>query len=289
MNSGLSREELLKEHEELIRKVDDLSGKLYRVNNKLKESETLKGHFISNITNEIVNPFASILIQSENIQKLKADEMGKARMMASMIYDEAFNLDFQLKNIFAAAAIEAGKDELKPVTVNLNRLFERNIRLFRKQINSKQLDFELTLDSGNDKADFDTFISDEEKLDLAVKNLLDNAIKYSFEKGRIKIGLSMCENTFTFTIEDNGKGIPGDKKQEIFDRFGQLDKNIHSMNPGHGLGLSIVISYVHSLDGNLKFEDRVQGTSITVNIPALDKNEDWGDLDTFLIDPEQTF
>ena len=286
---GLSNEDLLKEHEALSRKVEELSGKLYRVNNKLKESEALKGHFISNITNEIINPFSSILVIAENMQKLKNGQMDEAKMMSSMIYDEAFHLDFQLKNIFAAAAIEAGKDDLKPTTVNLNSLFEKSILFFKKQINSKEISINLKQEQKNE-GDYTFFVTDEDKLALIIKNLLDNAIKFSFEKGQIDISMLLDENGLTFSVRDYGKGIPTEKTQAIFDRFLQLDERINSINSGHGLGLSIVNSYVLYLNGYLEIEEQNgAGVCMKVSISELEKDEVWDELDQFIIDPDEKF
>lgn len=284
--SELSKDDLLKEHEFLLRKVDELTGKLYHVNNKLKESEALKGHFISNITNEVINPFSSILVLAENLQQLGDNEMARAKTMASMIYDEAFHLDFQLKNIFVAAAIEAGKDDLKPVRVNLKHLFGNVIRSFKKQIDSKEITIKLDVVDEND--DLISFVTDKDKLKLIVENLLDNAIKFSLKNGKIELRLSMEKRMFTFSVRDFGKGIPADKKQIIFDRFLQLDERISSVNTGHGLGLAIVNSQVYSLNGKLRLEElKGDGACFTVTIPGLEENEDWDDLDQFLIDPDK--
>lgn len=282
--------ELLEERSILLSKNNELSAKLYRVNNKLKESEALKGHFISNITNEIINPFSSILVLAENLQKLEAGSMDKAKEMASMISDEALHLDFQLKNIFAAASIEAGKDDLKPVTVNLINLFGKTVSYFQKQIDNKLLSVDLFYDDSNIASDFDMFIADEAKLELVVLNLLDNAIKFSPKKAQIDIALTMKNEQFSFAIHDYGKGIPDEKKQAIFDRFQRLDDRINSINTGHGLGLSIVNSYVQFMSGQLKLDqERTDGVTFTVYLKPLERNNEWDDLNDFLINPDEKF
>ncbi|MBO4373189.1 MAG: hypothetical protein J5826_09675, partial [Bacteroidales bacterium] len=80
---------------------------LLELNKKLSESESMKSHFISNITKEIINPFASILGLAKSITECADESPEKMKRMAAMIHREAFNLDFQFKNIFAAAEIEA--------------------------------------------------------------------------------------------------------------------------------------------------------------------------------------
>ncbi|HRW63836.1 MAG TPA: hypothetical protein P5132_10120, partial [Bacteroidales bacterium] len=79
-----------------LEEVQELNEELKKANNKLEESEALKSHFISNITNEIINPFASILALSKNILSVEKENWKKVISMVSLIYSEAFNLDFQL-------------------------------------------------------------------------------------------------------------------------------------------------------------------------------------------------
>lgn len=286
----LSKEELRKEYNDLQKRYDELAANLYRVNNKLKESEALKGHFISNITNEIINPFSSILLLAENMQHLKDDEITKSKEMAALIYNDAFHLDFQLKNIFAAAAIEAGKDGLKPVSVDLKQLLRKVIRFFERNIQSKDVSINLVFDDKDNSELFSSFITDEEKLELILKNLLDNAIKFSSEKGQIDVTVSVAAEGCSISVFDQGKGIPKEKMQEIFDRFKQLNDRIDSVNTGHGLGLSIVHSYIQFLNGDMKLvENDGGGTGVIFTIPQLRKDDDWEKLDDFLIDPDQKF
>lgn len=274
---------------ELLKKADELSDKLFRVNQKLKESEALKGHFISNITNEIVNPFASILVIAESMQQLKEGQIDKAKEMASLIYEEAFHLDFQLKNIFAAASIEAGIDDLKPVDVNLVKLVEKSVTYFQSQIVQKQIEVNLTLQD-KEEGELTNFFTDEEKLALIVKNLLDNAIKFSHENGTVEINLERKDDILHFSVRDYGKGIPIEKRKAIFDRFKQLDERINSMNTGHGLGLSIIKSYLDSLNGEIQLMDlEGEGTCFDIRLKEMDKEDDWDDMDQFLIGPKENF
>src|SRR5215203_4783690 len=84
--------QITKENLELKKQVEIL-------NMKLQFSESLKSNFISNIRNEIINPFSGILGLSKSIQFLNVTDLDKIKTMASLIHLEAFNLDFQLKNI----------------------------------------------------------------------------------------------------------------------------------------------------------------------------------------------
>ena len=272
--------DLKKENEELVRG-------LYKVNEKLRDSEKLKGHFISNITNEIVNPFASVLALAENIKKLKEDEMAYAYRLADLIYEEAFHLYFQLKNIFAAALIEAGKEEPKLTQININELITSVSKYFYTQLKKKNIDLSVSCTNKTVSDAPILFMSDKEKLDMIIKNLISNAIKYSPENSVINLDFVFGNGTLSIEVSDRGKGINQDDRRIIFDRFKQLDEKINSINTGHGLGLSIVQAYSELLSGKVSLNDNYEGgIRILVTIPESSGTEDWDDLEDFLLDSE---
>ena len=99
-----------------------LNDELRAVNKKLEESEALKSHFISNITNEIINPFTSILGLSRAILSVDKESWKKVVSMVALIHSEAFSLDFQFRNIFFAAKVEAGEEVPEVVSVDIQAL-----------------------------------------------------------------------------------------------------------------------------------------------------------------------
>ncbi|MFP4048152.1 MAG: hypothetical protein ACLFT4_10400, partial [Bacteroidales bacterium] len=105
MKEELTDQELINElkkrfeqNKRSLQEVKQLNDQLKRVNKKLEDSEALKSHFISNITNEIINPFSSIIGLARNIMSLGKADWKQVKSMVSMIYYEAFNLNFQLRN-----------------------------------------------------------------------------------------------------------------------------------------------------------------------------------------------
>lgn len=268
---------------------EQLTSELFEVNQRLKESETFKSHFISNVTNEILNPFSSILALSENIRNLGKADMDQAKKMAGLIHQEAFQLDFQLKNIFAAAMIESGLDDLMPVSVNLIDLVRQAIRFFDCETERKQLEIDLTIESHDQKL-LKAFVTDEPKLELIVKNLLSNAIKFSPQKGKIQVLAGMKNQKFILKICDFGKGIPQEEYKIIFNRFKQLDQSIHSFNTGQGLGLSVVKAYLLAFNGNIELENPEKGgLKVTIELPELSIPDEYDDLDNFLLNNEEKF
>lgn len=248
-----------------LRKLEKLTTELKDVNHKLAESEALKSHFISNITNEIVNPFTSIVILSKNILSIKEGQWERVMKMANLIYTEAFNLDFQLKNIFAAAEIEAGELFMEVSNITIDTLIEAVIESFITESEKKKLTFEF-IKIGNETEEL-RFKTDSEKLRLILSNLVENAVKYS-KNGKIIIKREVHDGVLTVSVQDFGIGISENNKQIIFDRFKRLDTGINSINRGHGLGLSINKALLDFVDGEIIIESKKNvGSTFTIHVP----------------------
>lgn len=238
------------------------------LNKKLEDSEKLKSHFISNITNEIINPFSSIIGLSKNILSVDKENWKKVFSMVAMIHSEAFSLDFQLKNIFAAAKIEAG--EIYPETgkVDIQNVIISVMDSLRVEAQKKKVGFNLVLNPESIAEGLISFNTDPEKLKLVLSNLINNAIKFSFEESTISIIVSRTNGELVISVTNKGVEISEEYKQFIFDRFQRAQSEITSLNRGHGLGLSIIKSILDLLGGDIKFtSDKESGTVFIINIP----------------------
>ena len=285
----LSDEELLleldrrfKECKKMLDEQKELSRELFMANKKLMESEALKTHFISSITNEIINPFSSVLGLSRNILLLKNGDLEKARNMARLIHSEAFCLDFQFRNIFAAAKIEAGELFVESAGADIADLVNSVVDAFSHEAGKKKISISVNYDLP--VAEFNT---DSEKLKLLISNLLSNAIKFNTEEGSVSIKISKSGNYLFFTIEDTGIGIIEKNLEVIYDRFVRIDDRINSLNMGHGLGLSIVKSFVELLNGKIEVNSIPgKGSRFELRIPeshditSIYKVQDENDLIT---------
>lgn len=107
-------------------------------------------------------------------------------------------------------------------------------------------------------------VSDPVKLGMIVRNLVQNAIKFTPE-GEVRVGLAVEDGTLACVVEDTGIGIPDGDRERIFDAFGQVDA---AASRGLGLGLYIVRRLVEALDGTVEVESRVGvGSRFTVRVP----------------------
>ena len=248
--------------------VKHLSYELQTITQRFKESESMKSHFISNISNEIVNPFTSILGLSKSILSVQKNDWKKVVSMVALIHSEAFNLDFQLRNIFVAAKIEAGEITPNISKVSIRTLVQAIIDSFNLVARKMgiEIDFQFNIEHGFGKNFY--FKTDQEKLKLILSNLLNNALKYSYKDSKVIIKVWVDEDLLSISIQDFGTGISEKHQQIIFERFKRLDTGINSINRGHGLGLSITKALLDVLGGNIDIvSTKGEGSTFTINIP----------------------
>jgi len=255
-----------------------LTAELNEVNEKLITSEKLKSNFLSNIRNEINNPIASILELSKNIAQ---GEISQEMMssFAKLIYSEAFDLDFQLRNIFLSAEVEAGESPLTVISVKIQHLLGNIIQQFSHRIEKKGIKVEWS----NSIDENQIFKTDSEKLHLIISNLITNAIQFNHENGSIKIESQITDNVLNIKVSDSGIGINQDEQDKIYDRFYQIESGSIKTYGGHGLGLSITKALVDILEGKISLKSQLgEGSEFLIQLPNLESES--ADDDTFSSD-----
>lgn len=271
-----------------------VSRRLEEVNKKLQISEQVKSNFVSHMKNEINNPLSCILGLAQQLRSHDADRETVVSV-AHAIFAEAFSLDFQLRNIFAAAELEDGATLLQLSTVDGHSLIVRIVNDFAHLIQAKALDVyflgkKLVLgaaplpEQGKEKIFFQ---SDADKLELVLQNLLSNAVEFNHEGGRIDLDMCVVEDRLVVSVTDTGVGLDVDQLERIFDRFTQLESGIRKSHKGHGLGLSITKAVVDMMEGSVLVNAKPgEGCTVTLSIPFVETDSD---ADTFSVDGNEFF
>jgi signal transduction histidine kinase len=269
-------EEVKRRFEDNNRSLHDLrvmTKKLEDVNRKLQESESLKSNFLANIRNEINNPLMSILGLSEELTSTTPSDIEEVTKLAEIIYSEAFELDLQLRNIFAAADLEAGETVHSIARVNIDKLLGSTIETFIRRADEKKIKVSYEpMDKAGDDPHFNT---DSEKLHIIMSNLVDNAIKFNQEGGLVELTAWIDNEQLNITVKDSGIGINESELGVIFDRFKQLDSGLSKSHKGHGIGLSVTKALIELLNGTIA-ADNVdgKGSIFRVAIPASESDTD---------------
>lgn len=246
-----------------------VTKKVEALNQKLLDSEKVKSQFLSNIRNEINNPLTAVLSMCELLLSPgNSLDQKDLRSAFSMMHRESFKLNFQLRNIFIAAELEAGEAQLSPAEVDVIPFFATVIDSFRQTAAEKGIVIRFNPDE-NVKASAG-FHTDAEKLERVIANLVSNAIEFSPAGFPVEVGASFDEGNLSISVSDSGPGIDEEEQLLIFERFRQLNTGPTKEHAGHGLGLSIVKALVEFLSGKLRVASRKgAGSVFSFVIPPL--------------------
>ena len=265
-----------------------VNRKLLEMNERLERSESLKSNFLSNIRNEINNPLNAIMGLAGQLAIVGAGNE-EIRFLSSLIGTEANHLDFQLKNIFMAAELEAGEVSPRSVKVHIASALNELVDSFLHSAAKKNVS--LVLEQPEDEGDH-VIVIDFEKFHIVVSNLIANAIEYSSEGGSVEISYSVAgDGSLQVLVQDHGVGIAPEDQQRIFDRFVQLDTGTTRSHLGHGLGLSITKALLDLVQGSIRLVSSPgEGTLFTVSIPPcsiLDDEDSFSEAgNLFLFDDQ---
>lgn len=251
-----------------VREQERLMEQLEQVNKKLMDSESVKTQFLSNIRNEINNPLSSILGLAKKLSE-KPGDLEQVKYTASLIQQESFSLDFQLRNIFTAAELEAGELQPNFGTVDVCALSGGIINKFNHLIDRKELTVEIKCPAELQ------FVTDAGLLSSIIRNLVSNAIEYNKDKGSIILEISIeNEKELNINVIDTGIGMEESDYNIIFDRFVQLETGVTKSHLGHGLGLTVTKAQVELLQGSVHVECIIgEGCSIGISIPLAEVDD----------------
>ncbi|MBF0609814.1 MAG: response regulator [Magnetococcales bacterium] len=233
-----------------------------------------KSEFLANMSHELRTPLNSLLILSQLLTKAKNLTLDQ-RDSARVIYDSGMDLLNLINQVLDLSKIEAGRMELLPEVVNLNRFMAELEEQFRPLADSKGLTLTLSMAADLPAA----FITDGAKVEQVLRNLLANAIKFT-EKGEVALHLfrpqGNCpfplprQQVIAFAVTDSGIGIPANQLGQVFETFHQVDGATSRKFGGTGLGLSISRKFAHLLQGEIQVTSQLGvGSTFTLFLPEL--------------------
>ena len=253
------------EKESSIKEMEFMTKKLLELNEKNQQAQEIKSKFLSLIKNEFNNPMSSLLNLSNMM--LKKSDNPKITNLSELMTVELLKLDFSLKNIFCASEIEAGEIANDYSVVQIEEIMDEVIIYFKNIIKEKSLDIKF-LNNCDEK-----IISDSQKLNIILLNLISNACEYSYENSLINVTLDCDETHYTICVEDSGEGISKDHAKDIYSRFAHFDSGKTRRTAGLGLGLSVARGMVEALNGSIDNITESGKTRFIVNISKVDEKE----------------
>ena len=228
---------------------------------KEKELNELKTKFLSLVSHEFKTPLSGILTSTVLLSKYKlADEQDKRNRHINIITNKVHYLNNILNDFLSMERLESGKISYNPKSFNLSKVLNEvvyNSNMLLKD--GQKINYPENID------DLSMF-QDEKILELALSNIVHNAIKYSPEHTIIDIKIKQGEKYTVFQIIDNGIGIPQEEQKNIFNRYFRAENVLNIQ--GTGIGLNIVKDHLENLGGSIEFtSEQHKGTIFTMSLP----------------------
>jgi len=249
---------------------------LLEVHEKLRATEAVKGHFIAHMRSELNDPLGSILGLTDQIGDPRLS-LTQYRELAVRIKEEAFQLDFHLRNIFSAAELEAGEARPYLTQVDVESVMKDVAATFgqRLQAHGQSLALDIPGCLG-------PLQSDAEKIRIILANLVANAVEFSPVGGHIEFRASRQGDSLVFEVADKGCGLSEAQQAVIFERFRQVDTGHDRKHRGQGLGLAVAKTLAELLEGEISVTSVPgRGSTFTCRLPL---QPEIGNPDTFAFD-----
>ena len=222
---------------------------------QLRQMDSMRRDFISNLSHELRTPVSVIKANSETLLDGALENKKDAKIFSKAILHNADRLSEMVSSLIDLSRIEYG--ELKFVIENivLNQIVESVVLAFKNK--AKRKNIQVVFERQSEV----TINSDAKAIERILNNLLDNAFKYSPENSIIQISLRKQGEAIRLAVIDQGEGVAEEDQDLVFKRFFRTASARANTQQGSGLGLAIVKNLVYNLQGEVGVESRPEGGS----------------------------
>jgi signal transduction histidine kinase len=241
------------------RYIKDVSG--------LKELDRLKSDFMATISHEFKTPLTSINMVIDILQKeIKGKLNDQQKELLSSAKEDITRLNTFAKELLELSKLESGTKKFEFQEIRTKEILTVVLHSFKMALDDKKITVSSKID-----VNAGTFVADLKEISRVLSNLIDNAVRYSNEKGQIHIQVKKQQKNIEFSIRDNGKGMRGESLDYIFDKFMQTENHDRSHV---GLGLAISREIVEQHGGRIWVESEWgKGSCFFFSLPVEKKNE----------------
>lgn len=233
--------------------------------NEVEIYEKTKTDFVSSAVHQLKMPLSTIKLSLEMLLDGSFGKINKEQKdIIEKTYQRNKTLIYLVNDLLDIAKIEEKEYcyDLEPIDVE--DLIKFVISSNQEEIERKKIELKFE----TPKIKFPKIILDKEKMLSAIKNIFDNAVKYTPAGGRITIFFKVSEKELEFKIEDSGIGIPEYQKKKLFAKFFRASNAIKMEPMGSGLGLFIAKNIIEKHHGKIWFESKEnEGSSFFFSIP----------------------
>jgi two-component system, OmpR family, phosphate regulon sensor histidine kinase PhoR len=230
---------------------------------RVKKLERTREEFVANVSHELRTPLSLIKGYVETLRDGAKENPELAEKFLQTIDRNAERLRLIIEDLLTISELESGRLKLDLQPLALRPLVEKLVNDFKAQAEARHVKLETELPSVQVRAD-------PLRLEQALGNLVDNAIKYGGSGGEVQVSARPLEDGFVeISVKDNGPGIPADALDRVFERFYRVDKSRSREQGGTGLGLAIVKHIIQTHGGRVwAISQPGQGAQFCLTLPA---------------------
>lgn len=236
---------------------------------ELRRLENLRRELVANVSHELKTPLSSIKAYSETLRLGAINDPENNLRFLACIEEQADRLHQLIQDLLQVARVESGQQSFEITAVDVAGVVRQCVDQRMAEAESKSI--ELTVAAPAEPL---SVLADEEGLFAILNNLVSNAIRYTPEKGRVRIGWLAAGNEVKLAVEDTGIGIAPKDQTRIFERFYRVDRARSRELGGTGLGLSIVKHVAQALGGSVSLTSAPgKGSRFEVTLRRADSND----------------
>lgn len=237
---------------------------LIKANHKLELNDKLKNEYVLRITHDMNGHLSAV---SGCLSLVKNPKLGALNFEQEDFINRAYDRTTLLSN-FVKDLLNLTKKRLERVNemkeINIKEIISKVVSAVQVNANNKSITLDVDIDFS-----VNTIIGNKFSIEELFSNLLMNSIKYTPEKGNVKLIVKNASDHFICEVSDNGIGIPKEDLSKIFDEFYRASNVKHDINTGTGLGLSIVKQIITNHKGKIRVESKLgEGTKFIFTLPV---------------------
>ena len=222
---------------------------------QLRQMDSMRRDFISNLSHELRTPVSVIKANSETLLDGALENKKDAKIFSKAILHNADRLSEMVSSLIDLSRIEYGELKFVIEKIVLNQIVESVVLAFKNK--AKRKNIQVAFERQSDV----TVNSDAKAIERVLNNLLVNAFKYSPENSIIQISLRKQGEAIRLAVIDQGEGVAEEDQDLVFKRFFRTASARANTQQGSGLGLAIVKNLVYNLQGDVGVESRPEGGS----------------------------
>lgn len=246
--------------------IDDKVGGILVVMHDITKQEKLeisRREFVANVSHELRTPLTTVKSYAETLSDMSDKEIEKKFL--STIVKETDRMTRIVKDLLTLSRLDEGQNTPRALeSIDLNGFVKDIVE--RMKINAEKKNQTMIFTPSGKSY---TFLSDRDKIEQVVINIISNAVKYTSNGGKIEVFTGRIYNDLYIKVVDNGIGIPKENQSRIFERFYRVDKARSRDTGGTGLGLAIAKQIMDSLNGRISITSEYgKGTEVVITFPA---------------------